>query len=163
MKRRLAVALLLLSLPACARDHIEFRLADDFRVTAPSDQQRVRLPVQIRWKAADVKATDDLSGPGPFFAVFIDRAPIRAGTSLASLVDDDCRKLPGCPTRDWYAERFVFVTGDKTLTLPAVPADAGGTRTGADHTHRATVVVVNANGVRVNEAAASIDFAVVGT
>lgn len=160
MRLALAGALLAPLLSACASDHIALRADTSIRIQAPRELERVRLPVTIDWASGGAAPERDLSGAGPFYAVFVDRPPIRAGTSLRSIIDDDCRKQAGCPDLSWYAERFVFVTGDAKLTLATVPADATGTRTGADHTHRVSVVRVNANGVRLNEAAASVEFAV---
>jgi hypothetical protein len=160
---RLAIAagLVSLLLTGCARDHIALRADTSIHINAPRELDRVRLPVTINWAAKGASVAKDLTSAGPFYAVFVDRPPIRAGTSLRSLIDDDCRKQPGCPDLSWFAERFVFVTGDLNLTLPTVPADATGTRTGADHTHRVSIVRVDANGVRLNEAVASVEFAVV--
>jgi hypothetical protein len=124
--------------------------------------QRVALPVTVRWKADGVRAAPDLHGPGPFFAVFVDRPPVAAGTGLRKLLDDDCRAKPHCPDQTWLADHDVYVTGEPTITLARLPVPTG-TRTGADNTHRVTVVLIGQDGVRVDESAAAVEFQVVGT
>lgn len=151
-----------LSLTACAQHPLitsENRLA----MVQPHELQRVRLPVTISWKASDVKATTDMKGAGPFFAVFVDRAPVPAGTGLRTLIDKDCRKKPGCPDYEWFAQRHVFVVGNTSLTLRNLPITDASGRTGVDHGHTVTVVLIGQDGVRVDESAASVEFTVVGT
>jgi hypothetical protein len=148
------------ALTSCGSRHLAFRADDSLRISAPQELQRVELPVRIVWRAAD-RSHAALTGRGPFFAVFVDRPPVAAGSSLRTLVDDTCRRTPNCPDLTWFADRFVFVTGEKSVTIETVPADVTGTRTGADHTHRVTVVRVGPDGVRLDEAVASVEFAVV--
>jgi hypothetical protein len=151
-----------LGLAGCASDHVAFRTDEGLRIAAPGELERVRLPVTVSWTGPGPATGGDLKGKGPFYAVFVDRPPVRAGTSLRTLVDGDCRKQPGCPDLAWFAERFVFVTADRGITLPAVPAEASAARVGADHSHRVAVVRVDGNGVRVDEAVAAVEFTVVG-
>jgi len=158
----LAVCLGAALLTGCAQHPLV--TADD-RVTMvqPHELQRVRLPVTIAWKARGVRTTTDLNGPGPFFAVFVDRAPVPAGTGLHTLIDKDCRKQKGCPDLDWFAQRHIYVTGQNRLTLSSLPTTNTSSRTGTDHGHTVTVVLVKQDGVRTDESAASVEFTVVGT
>jgi hypothetical protein len=127
----------------------------------PAEMERVSLPVTLRW-SADVRPRADLKGDGPFFAVFVDRAPVAAGTGLRKILDDDCRKQRGCPDQAWLADHNVYVTGKPEVTITRIDP-AGGARVGADDTHRATVVLIDGDGVRVDESAASVEFEVAET
>jgi len=149
-------------LTACAQ-HPLVTTDNRLSMAQPHELQRVRLPVTIAWKARDVRATTDLNGPGPFFAVFVDRAPVPAGTGLHTLIDTDCRHQKGCPDLDWFAQRHIYVTGAKRLTLSSLPTTNTSSRTGTDHGHTVTVVLVRQDGVRIDESAASVEFTVVGT
>ncbi|MBV9935367.1 MAG: hypothetical protein JO367_13780, partial [Actinobacteria bacterium] len=88
MKRVLFVMALVAPLLSGCASHALVATADNrLSMVQPHELQRVRLPVTIAWKARDVKATTNLTGDGPFFAVFVDRAPVPAGTGLHTLVD----------------------------------------------------------------------------
>jgi hypothetical protein len=162
--KRVMVALTLvvaLATAGCRTDHLAFRADDSLSIQFPTPQQRVRLPVNVAWRATGVRPGHTLTGNGPFFAVFLDRAPIAAGSSLKSLVDDDCRKARACPSLGWFADRHVYITGDTSLKLTAVPDASTGTRTEADDTQRIVVVRISPDGVRLDDTAASVEFAVV--
>ena len=155
-----AVALGIFAATGCRTTDLAFRASDRLEFLAPDEMARVQLPVVLRWRADGVREREDLTGDGPFFALFVDRPPIPAGSGLATLVGDECDRRPGCPDHEWFAERDVYVTGQKTITLTQVP-DTGSTRTGADGTHRVTAVLIGQDGLRIDEQVAAIEFQVV--
>jgi hypothetical protein len=156
----LAVAVLAILATGCRSEDVALRDDDRIRIQRPTEMQRVELPVTIRWTADGVRERPTLTGPGPFFAVFVDRAPVPAGTGIDTLVDDDCEGRPDCPDLAWFAERDIYVTGEKEVTIERVP-DAAGQRTGADGSHHATVVLIDGAGVRQGEIVDTVEFEVV--
>jgi hypothetical protein len=159
---RLAVGVALLAslLGGCRTSNLAFRATDRISMQRPSEMERVALPVTLRWKADGVKTNKDLDGTGPFYAVFVDRAPVPAGTGLRTLLDDDCRQQKDCPDLAWYAERDVYVTGEPHITLTRLPSLGNGTRTAGTNNHRAVVVLIGEDGVRLDESAAAVTFEV---
>ena len=112
--------------------------------------------MRVAWDAPGIEL-GAVGGPARF-AVFVDRAPIRPGQSLRAVGDDDCRRTPGCPDDEYLRERYVFLTCATSLTLDTLPAKSGTTRTGADDTHDLTIVLVDADGRRLGEAAWTVEF-----
>ena len=161
MKARVLVAVAAMAalLGGCRTDHLALRDAKTISVVRPGEMERVALPVTVRWDADGVRSNPALTGPGPFYAVFVDRPPIAAGTGLRTLLDDDCRSQPGCPDQAWLADHNVYVTGTPQVTLSRIGA-VTGSRVGADNTHRATIVLIDGDGVRIDESAASVEFEV---
>jgi hypothetical protein len=155
----LAVAACAAVLGACRTDDIALRADDRLHIQQPAAMSRVLLPVTVRWKADGIRIGKDLTGPGPFFAVFVDRPPVAAGTGLRTLIDDDCRHLRGCPDLAWFAERNVYVTNEPEVTITTL-RDVSGARLGPDGAHRLTVVLIGEDGVRLDEAATSVEFQV---
>ena len=146
-------------LGACRTDNVALRADDRLTIQQPVEMSRVLLPVTVRWKAEGVRLSTDLTGPGPFFAVFVDRPPVAAGTGLRTLIDDECRDTKGCPDLAWFAERNVYVTNEPEVTISTL-RDVSGSRLGPDGAHRLTVVLIGEDGVRVDEDAASVEFEV---
>ena len=157
---RIVVVLAIVGASGCRTSDLAVRASDRLKFEAPDEMARVALPVVLRWRADGVRESQNLAGDGPFFALFVDRPPVPAGTGLATLVDEECERRPGCPDHQWLAEQDVYVTGEKTLTLARVP-DTGTTRTGADGAHRVTAVLVGPDGVRIDEQVTAIEFQVV--
>jgi hypothetical protein len=150
-----AVGLAAAAIAGCSVNNLAFREDDRIDIVSPGDREEVRLPVRIRW-------TSELDPPasgGPYYAVFLDREPIRPGQSLRSLGDDSCDKTPGCPDLQYLRDRYVFVTDERSLTLDAVPAKDSSQRTGADR-HEATIVLIDRDGRRIGESSYTVEFAV---
>jgi hypothetical protein len=156
--RRLGALALLVAASGCAVDGLAFRVDDRVEITAPADRAQVSLPVTIEWTGERLDASDG----GPFFAVFVDRAPIKPGQSLRALADDSCNRTPGCPDLGYLEDRFVFLTDGNAVTLDAVPERGGSQRTSADDRHEATIVLVDGEGRRIGEAAYTVEFTVEG-
>lgn len=156
--RRAAVpaVVLCLVLGACGTNGLAFSKDAHLDVVSPAPRAKVHLPVRISWRT---------SGPvgsgGPYFAVFLDRAPVRPGQSLRSVADETCNRTPGCPDAAYLRDRNVFVTKDTSITVDAVPKHSGQ-RTGASDEHEAVVVPVDAQGRRIGESAHAVQFTVKG-
>ncbi|MEY2566699.1 MAG: hypothetical protein QOE35_1228 [Actinomycetota bacterium] len=156
----LAVFFMAALLTGCRSEGMALRDAKTISVVRPGEMDRVALPVRLQWRANGIRPNPDLRGAGPFFAIFVDRPPVAAGTGLRKLLDEDCRTRPGCPDQAWLADHNVYVTGKPEVTLSRIKA-VTGSRVGADNSHRATIVLIDGDGVRVDESAASVEFQVV--
>ena len=145
-----AAALLAAALPACSADNLSFKTDTRVEIVSPVENERVRLPAHIRWTVADFDGR---------FGVFIDRAPMRPGRTVRSLVPekDPCRQLPRCPDERWLADRGIYVTDATELVLERLPNDDDERRTDA---HDVTIVLLDAEGRRVGEAAFITGFRV---
>jgi hypothetical protein len=153
----LAVAFACAALAACGTSGLKFSTDKRVKMVAPPDRSKVHLPVQVRWRTAGLSGGSE----GPYFAVFLDRAPVRPGQSLRAVADDTCNRTPGCPDAAYLRDRYVFVTKDTSVSVDAVPKKSGQ-RTGAADQHEATIVLVDAKGRRIGEAAYSVLFTVEG-
>ena len=161
MSRR-AVAFVLVAvsmLAACGSDgQLAFRRDDRVEIVQPKDEQEVRLPVRLRWKAD----LDRRVNGERYFAVFVDRPPVAPGQSLSTLADESCERTPGCPDREYLEDRYVFVTDKTALDLDVVPQPASSQRTGAKDRHEAVIVLVDGEGRRVGEASYRVSFGIKG-
>ena len=142
-------------LAGCSVSGLAFRADDRVDIVEPEDRAETTLPVTIRWTADDVEADDG----GPYFAVFVDRAPIRPGQSLRALADDSCNRTEGCPDLAYFRDRHVYVTDELEVTIDALPVRSGQ-RTAADNRHEATIILLDADGRRLGEAAYTVEFTV---
>jgi hypothetical protein len=142
-------------LSGCAISDLAFREDDRVEIIQPDDRSEVRLPVTIRWRADLERA-----GDGPFFAVFVDREPVRPGQSLRALADDACNRSPDCPDVAYLRDQYVFVTDQTSVTLDAVPTKRESQRTQGEDRHEATIVLVDRDGRRIGEAAYTVEFVV---
>jgi hypothetical protein len=156
----LVVVALATLLGGCRTSDMAFRTSDRISIERPHEMERVALPVTLRWKADGVRTSTGLKGPGPFYAVFVDRAPLPAGTGLRTLIDDDCHRQKDCPDLAWYADRDIYVTGEPHVTLSRLPSLGNGTRTAGTNNHRVVVVLIGEDGVRIDESSAAVTFEV---
>ena len=158
-RRWLALALGVLACAAggCSTDGLAFRQDDRIEILEPDDRAVVSVPVHLRWRA-DLEPGP---GGGPYFAVFVDRAPIRPGQSLRVLADESCNDTDGCLDLQYLRDRYVHVTDEPEVVLDVLPRKASSQRTGANR-HEATVIVIDADGRRVGEAAYAVEFEVGG-
>ena len=153
--RRVALAVVLALLTSgCAVSGIAFRQDDRLSFVTPDDRDEVTLPLTVQWRVEDFEVGE---GEGSF-AVFVDRAPQPPGKTLDWLArdDDSCRADDGCPDAEWFAERDVFPTTERSLTIERLPARADDRR----ELHEVTVVLLDEDGRRVGETGWSIEFEV---
>jgi len=156
VRRSAWVLALAVLLPACAVNGLGFSNDHRVKIIAPKDRAKVDLPVTISWRAPSI---DRSATAGPFFVLFLDRAPIRPGQSLRAVADDTCNRTPGCPDISYLRDRYVYLTKATSLTLDSVPKRSGQ-RTGAKDSHEATIVLVDKDGRRIGEGAFKVDFTV---
>lgn len=144
-----------LALGACGTNGLEFSRDGRLLVVSPRQRAEVHLPVRISWRTRGLA----VDGGEPYFAVFLDRAPVHPGQSLRAVADDACNRTPGCPDAQYLRDRNVFVTKANSVTVDAVPKHSGQ-RTGASEAHEAVVVFVDAQGRRIGESAHTVQFTV---
>jgi hypothetical protein len=140
------LAAIVTAVPACSG--LEFVQDRRLSFTSPASQKLTKLPVTLAWTMKDFST----SGPtGGEYAVFIDKAPMKIGKTLRSL-------LPGgtTPTAALLANINVYATHTTSVVLTLVP-DIGSDH-GTRQQHMATVVLLDAQGKRVNESAWSRSF-----
>ena len=161
-----ALAALAVLTSGCGLTHVadlNFRVDDRLHFTAPESRSTVHTPLTVSWRMDDFRPAALQSEPptesAGVFAVFVDRAPIKPGQTLAAVADDSCRHTRGCPDLTYLRDQYVFVTRETQLTLNDVPK-ARGQRTGARHAHEATIVLVDARGGRIGENAYTVDFTI---
>jgi hypothetical protein len=149
--RRLAVAVVVaVLLPSCGFSGLNFVQDDRVSIVTPDDRETVSVPFTVRW------TTEAFDGT---YAVFVDREPLRAGTTLASLAssDDVCEATPGCPDEPWFTERNVYATDATSLTIEHVPEL---NRNDQRAFHEVTIVLIGRDGKRVGESAFSVELEV---
>jgi hypothetical protein len=133
---RLAALVPLLSLSACAFHGIDLVQDRRLALTGLKEGATVQVPFTLTW---DVKKAI-APGHEVSFAVFVDRAPIKPGQTLRSVVparDTGCRNDPACPDPTYLARHDVYVVSDPSITVPRMRR-AGKKR----EAHRVTVVIL---------------------
>ncbi len=143
-------AFLLGSGPACGRD-LAFRVDERVDIVTPGDRDEVTLPMTVRWTSRAEQT---------HYGVFVDRAPQPPGEPLTWFARDDevCTATPGCPDDVYLAERNVFSSTARTFTVERLPDTQPDGR--KRDLHEVTVVLLDADGRRVGEAAWSVEFVV---
>ncbi|HEX2040793.1 MAG TPA: hypothetical protein VHF47_13800 [Acidimicrobiales bacterium] len=151
MRRLIAVAAAVVVLGSgCAARGLSFVQDDRVQDVRPRAGATVRLPLELTWSS-------DFDGR---FGVFLDRAPMRPGRGLESLVpeDDPCRQEPTCPDAEWLSQRGVFVTDEPRLHLEVLPDRRKNNR--SKDRHEAVIVLLDRDGVRVGESTFVTEFVV---
>lgn len=153
---------LVVSLVACT-DYSRLAFRQDRRLafTTPQSYELVEMPVTLSWTIEDFRIVKPDSGlpqeSAGYFAIFVDRAPVKPGRALQDVADQDesCKREPKCPDARYLAERGVYTTAKTTFELQTVPAlDSNETV----QLHEATVVLLDSGGHRIGEAAWHIPF-----
>ncbi len=159
----------LLFVSSCQTSGMSFTRDPSLRITSPSSRATVGLPVDMRWDASrELESSIEDSDGERYFAVFVDRAPIRGGKDISDLVDRECRRTPGCGDESWFNDRGVYFTSGTSVTIRDVD-DLRHDRNREDRDlHRATVVVMERaedpvldtlhDGTRDGEGAVSVQF-----
>lgn len=154
--------LLVISLAACM-DYSRLAFRQDHRLefTAPRSYELVKTPITVSWKMDDFDVVKPESGaPRPstgYFAIFVDRAPVKPGHTLRDVADGDgsCLRDPDCPDAAYLADRGVYTTTTPSVELASIPALESQE---AVQLHEATVVLLDSTGHRIGEAAWHIPF-----
>ncbi|HVA61551.1 MAG TPA: hypothetical protein VNG13_13590 [Mycobacteriales bacterium] len=162
-RRVLWLALLTLSASGCAVSNLSFVADKRLTVTSPKAQQLVGLPVTLRWTIKDftISAPNSAaaSATSGYFAIFVDRAPIRPGQTLKAVGSGDpaCVHTPGCPDTTYLADHQVYTTTATSLTLTSVNSLNTYQQV---QLHEAIIVLLDASGHRIGESAWYVDFRV---
>ena len=158
---RVAALLAALAVLASGCSFSDLAFTKDYRLhfSAPRSRALVKVPVTVRWNMSDFSVTPAGSGApsskAGYFAVFVDRAPIKPGETLRSIADRSCKLTKGCPDAAYLAQRGVYATTAPSVTLQQVPAVNSYQKV---QTHEVTVVLLDTAGRRIGEAAWYVDF-----
>jgi hypothetical protein len=144
---------------ACGVSNLAFLSDNRLHFVSPKSRAMVRLPVTISWRMSDFSVvppgTLPVSSRAGYFAVFVDRAPIKPGQTVAAVADRQCRRTPGCVNAGYLADRGVYTTTSDSLTLTQIANVNSYQRT---QLHEATVVILDSAGKRIGESAWYLDF-----
>jgi len=156
-------ALAALALGGCVNlSNLQFRGDHRLHFVAPRADSLVRLPLTLRWTMSDFDVVPPNAQPpsahAGYFAIFIDRYPVRPGQSLTSVAANDpiCAHHPGCPDAAYLAQYQIYTTTTTSLRLDAVQPLAGNND--RRQTHRAIVILLDTSGRRIGEVFWSISF-----
>jgi len=142
--------------------NLAFRVDNRLQFTSPPNRTLVQNPVTVGWRMSDFRIEAEggggvVRGAG-YFAVFVDRAPIRPGQTMRSVASGDleCLHQPGCPDRAYLAERQIYTTTATQITLGQIPSISGDNE--QIQLHTVTVVLMDTSGHRVGESAWELDL-----
>jgi hypothetical protein len=124
-------------------------------IVAPRSQDKVTLPVTVRWRVSDFRITGKdgrTDRDAGYFGVFVDRAPVPPGKTLAWLARDDkrCLATPGCPDDAYFTDRHAYVTNETSFMFRQLP-DQGTYR--GHEVHEVTIILFDGTGHRIGESA----------
>ena len=176
-RRVLAAALVVPGVLACSGcvDTSQMQFVKDDRLTfqSPDDYELTELPLTVSWTMEDfevlpkpekpakggkgAKTVTAADVPEPtedagYFAVFVDRAPIKPGRTLEDVGDGDplCEGNPACPDKTYLEAEGVYTTRKPTITLELVKALSSKEKI---QLHQVTVIVLDSEGRRIGETA----------
>ena len=178
LRRVLAAALVVsgvLATSGCV-DLDEMQFVKDHRLQfqSPEDYELAELPLEVSWTMEDfevlpkpekkaragrgakgAKAVTVAQVPEPtedagYFAVFVDRAPIKPGRTLEDVGNGDplCEDNPGCPDKAYLEAEGVYTTYEPTVTLELVKALSSKEKI---QLHQVTVILLDSEGRRIGE------------
>ena len=164
--RRFALLAALASLASgCGLAHLNelnFRVDNRLHFVTPKARSLVHQPVTVAWTMRDFTVAAPGSAPpsrdAGYFAVFVDRAPIRPGQTLKAVGNGDpvCANDPKCPDKTYLNDHKVFTTTQTQLRLGLVTDIPGDHET--VQMHAVTVVLLDTSGRRIGESAWELDF-----
>lgn len=147
---------------ACSVSGLAFVQDRRLEFVSHDDRESVRLPVTIEWTIEDFEVVDpDTSGsaaPGEgYFGVFLDARPQPPGEPMTwhAEGDETCERDPGCPDDEWYRLRGIHTTTEPEFTIDRLSRPSDDTRR---ELHTITVVLLDAEGVRIGESAWQLEF-----
>ena len=165
--RRPATAVALVSLCAslagCIPQGLAFKVDERLTFESPKDRSTVRLPVTLDWEIRDFEIVEpgsgDASKDSGYFAVFVDTAPMPPGKKLRWIArkDNSCRAADGCPDEEYLNARGIYTTSETELVLEQLPRPSTENEDRRER-HRATIVLLDAEGRRIGESAFEVAF-----
>lgn len=160
----LALLALCAALAGCVPQGLAFRVDERLTFSSPEDRSTVRLPVTLDWEIRDFEVvppgTGDARDGAGYFAVFVDASPMPPGKPLRWIArkDTSCRAADGCPDEEYLRARGVYTTTETELVLDQLPLTTGSDDRDRRERHRATIVLLDADGRRIGESAFEIAF-----
>ena len=160
MARLLGIpAALVMLASSCGVSNLAFFTDSRLHFVSPKARSTARLPVTISWRISDFSVvppgTLPVSSRSGYFALFVDRAPMRPGQTVAAVADRQCRRTPGCVNAGYLADRGIYTSSQDSLTLNEI---ANLNSYQSVQTHEVTVVVIDSAGRRIGESAWYLDF-----
>ena len=164
LRQRLVTGIALLglggALSGCVPQGLAFKIDDRLTFQSPKDRATVKLPVTLDWAIRDFEISEPGGEPrkgAGYFAVFVDSSPMPPGKSLSYLArkDNGCRPADGCPDKEYLLVRGIYTTTDTKLVIEQLPRSSAEDRR---ERHRATIVLLDASGIRIGESAFELAF-----
>lgn len=165
LRRLVLLVAVAVAATGCGLTHLSdlnFRVDDRLHFQSPKARSLVHAPVTVSWTIDDFTVAGPGSAPASrdagYFAVFVDRAPIRPGESLKAIGKDDptCQHDPKCPDKTYLNDHRVYTTTQTRLRLPLITDIVGDHET--LQMHAVTVVLLDTSGHRIGESAWELDF-----
>jgi hypothetical protein len=141
---------------------LEFHNDNRMKLTSPHENELVSAPFMLTWTMKDFTVAAQGAGPvnddTGYFAVFIDRTPVKPGQTLASVTKNtpSCEHTTLCTTKAYLAGEQVYVTTKDQVRLQSVADILSNNESTQFHT--ATVILMNTAGERISESAWSVEF-----
>ena len=138
-----------------------FRVDHRLQFLSPPDRALVGAPLRVEWRMSGFAVQAEGSAPpqrdAGYFAVFVDRAPIRPDQTMRSVAsrDPQCLHTPGCPDPAYLQQRQIYLTTSPSVTLEQIPPLAGDDE--SIQLHTITVVLMDTAGHRIGESAWEVD------
>lgn len=167
-----AAILALVSTSGCGLTHLQdlnFRVDDRLHFVSPADRATVARSFTVSWTMRDFTVAPLGSAPASrdagYFAVFVDRTPVKPGQTMKSVMHDDlaCQRNPRCPTTKDLRDLGIYTTTGTSVRVAQV-GNVSGDRERLQH-HYVTVVLMDTAGHRIGESAWELDVRIpkVGT
>ena len=157
---RVAALLAVLPLTSCGLTHLQdlnFRVDDRLTFISPEDRSTVPRTFTVKWTMRDFTVQPANSAPpsrdAGYFAVFVDRSPIKPGQTMDALAKGDlsCERDPKCPDPDYLSELGAYTTTRTSVRIEQI-ANVTGDKERLQH-HYVTVVLMDTSGHRIGESA----------
>lgn len=154
-----------LALSGCALPNVQemnFRVDNRLQFLSPKARSEPTQPVTLRWRMRDFTVAGPGAGPKSpdrgYFAIFVDRQPIRPGQTIKAVAAGDqlCARTPGCPDAAYLAQRQIYTTTRTSYTLPVVAALPDDND--AVQLHSVVIVLMNTSGQRIGESYWELDL-----
>jgi hypothetical protein len=139
-------------------DELQFRVDNRLDFVSPEPRAEVKQPVTITWRMDDFRVVSPDSAEPPsresgYFAIFVDRAPVKPGKTLRGIVggEDYCRQNPKCTSRAELRQYGVFTTAETSYKFPRLPDLLSNDED--VQLHSFTIVLMDTAGRRIGESA----------
>jgi hypothetical protein len=141
---------------------LNYRTDKRLHFLSPKPRTLVQTPVDVRWSIREFKIRPLGSAPpsqdAGYFAVFVDRAPIKPDESMRVIASKDqvCLHRPGCPDETYLNDRRIFTTTEMGMAVEQIPPLPGDKE--RVQLHAVTVILMDTSGHRIGESAWQLDL-----